>query len=355
MDRFLTLLFFVIGARAAMLLRPFVIVAIGCCLWNAPAVLLKAKLAAQGLLYMLFCNDKKWKKPEDPAANLAAFVGAERKTIVFVRHGESTWNDTFNKGERKKMDFIIGFIPGLIKSTATEIYLLLSGQIDSWFYDAPLSDLGISQIDKFAKFLAASPASDQEAEYISLLAGGNSSNKSSVLVSSNLRRALSTVCIGFRDRLANNLDEKIVVTPTLQEISRNPDTLSITPPHNQVTASWIESASLPQIQPILTNRVDMSAHTGNKSLNTNGLKRMSAFCEFAFERPESALICGGHSLWFRSFFQTYLPYSCTHKCKKLKMVNGGAVCFELLKGKGKDGKPVYMIEEKSVYVIYGGF
>ena len=224
--------------------------------------------------------------------------------------------------------------------------------MDSWFYDSPLSDLGIAQIDKFANFLAAPSATDKEAELISLLQG--TSDKSSLLVSSNLRRALSTVCIGFRDRLANNPEEKIVITPSLQEISRNPDTLSITPPHTPVTASWIEQERLPQIQPILTNRVDMTLHSGNKPLNTNGLIRMKAFCEFAFERPEEALICGGRSLWFRSFFQMFMPHSSTHVATKKKMVNGGAVKFDLLQASTPAG-PVYMIDEKTVSVIYGGF
>ena len=234
----------------------------------------------------------------------------------------------------------------------TEIYLLLSGQVDSWFYDAPLSDLGIDQIDKFANFLAQPPANDKEAEVINMLRGNSSTT--SVLTSSNLRRALSTVCIGFRDRLANNPDEKIVVTPSLQEISFNPDTLSITPAHTPVTCSWIEKAALPGIQPILTNRVDMSLHTGNKPLSTNGLKRMKNFCEFAFSRQEDAVITGGHSLYFRFFFQTFLPRSTSHVASKKKMVNGGAVKFDLLKVETPEG-PVFMIDESTIVTVYGGF
>ncbi|GMI54294.1 hypothetical protein TeGR_g13769 [Tetraparma gracilis] len=339
-----------------MLMMPFLVVSLGCLLWNAPVVLLKSKMAVQGLMYMFFCKDKKWPKHPDPAPEFAeaAKEGRKitRKTVVFFRHGESTWNDTFNKGERNQKEFLIGWLPGLVKALLTELYLLLSGQVDSWFYDAPLSDVGIAQIDKFAGFLAAPAATDEEAELLSLLRGRSA--RSTVLVSSNLRRALSTVCIGFRERLAANPGEKIVITPALQEISRNPDTLAITPPHAPVTASWIEKEKLPAIQPILTDRVDMSLHTGNKPLNTNGLKRMCAFCEFAFARPEDALVCGGHSLWFRSFFQTFMPHESGHVARKKKMVNGGAVKFDLLRVEGAGG-PVYMVEEKSVVVVYGGF
>ena len=56
-----------------MLLRPFIVVGLGCCLWNAPSTLLKLKLWAQGVLYMVFCKDKGYKKPADPAQFAEAF------------------------------------------------------------------------------------------------------------------------------------------------------------------------------------------------------------------------------------------------------------------------------------------
>ena len=68
----------------------------------------------------------------------------------------------------------------------------------------------------------------------------------------------------------------------------------------------------------------MTHHIGNKPLSSNGGIRMSEFCKFAFSRKEEAIICGGHSLWFRSFFQSYLPEASTHISKK-KVVNGGTV------------------------------
>lgn len=57
----------------------------------------------------------------------------EKKTIYFVRHGESTWNDTFNKGShRSALVFVIGFIPGMIKAILYELYLVLSGKMDRY-------------------------------------------------------------------------------------------------------------------------------------------------------------------------------------------------------------------------------
>ena len=132
--------------------RPVLILICGMLLFNLPTLLYKTRLFIRGILYLLFCNDKKWKKQDDPgvvfaqlkkegalvraAADESGEDGArgnkiERKTIYFVRHGESTWNDTFNKGKhRSAINFAVGFIPGLIKAVLYELYLILSGKMD---------------------------------------------------------------------------------------------------------------------------------------------------------------------------------------------------------------------------------
>jgi hypothetical protein len=151
--------------------------------------------------------------------------------------------------------------------------------------------------------------------------------------------------------------EKILIVPALQEISRNPDTLSITPAHTPIQASWIDkTAKVCDFQEIFTNQIDMSLHIGNKPVNTNGLKRMLEFCDFIYTPSvkENNIIVGGHSIWFRSFFRTFLPYSVRHDAKDKKMVNGGIVTFELMKASTKSG-PKYMIDPKTIKVVYGGF
>ena len=111
-------------------------------LFNLPTLIYKVGMYLRGILYLLFCNDKSWKKPQDPSIVVDPILKqenesadyesvVERKTIYFVRHGESTWNDTFNKGShRSKATFVIGFIPGLIKAVLFELYLIFSGKID---------------------------------------------------------------------------------------------------------------------------------------------------------------------------------------------------------------------------------
>jgi hypothetical protein len=165
---------------------------------------------------------------------------------------------------------------------------------------------------------------------------------------------------GFRNRLVASSSstgkEQILIIPSLQEISRNPDTLSLTPAHTAVTASWIEKSSkVCDFEQVFGTQVDMSLHTGNKPIGTNGLIRMNEFCDYVFtDIKEEHIIVGGHSIWFRSFFRTYLPYTIDHVAKTRKVVNCGIVALTLLKASTPDGDK-YMIDPQSVKVVHGGF
>lgn len=101
----------------------------------------------------------------------------------------------------------------------------------------------------------------------------------------------------------------------------------------------------------------MSYHRGNKPIDTNGLKRMMEFNTEVFSStlPEDYIIVGGHSIWFRSYFREFLPNGSDFVGKKKKIVNCGAVKFDLWKTSTDDGKFMFMIDEKSVSVVYGGF
>mmetsp|Transcript_23581 Transcript_23581/g.34278 ORF Transcript_23581/g.34278 Transcript_23581/m.34278 type:complete len:360 (-) Transcript_23581:179-1258(-) len=336
--------------------------------FNLPSVIYKARLFVMGFMYLIFCNDKSFKAPStDPGTVFVPLLkdgkdeSIQSKTIIFIRHGESTWNDTFNKGSHRSLIvFVIGYIPGLMKSLMYEMYLLLTGKIDSWFYDSPLSTLGLGQTEQLAKFLQSPPATltKQEKDLVDIL-NNDASAPASKFLASPLRRAISTVAIALRHRLEKSSEAKITIHPSLQEIARNPDTLSITPPHTPVTASWIEQdyKPIPDLQHLLHSHVDVSGHIGNKPIDTNGLKRMTAFNEYVFSSDveESYVIVGGHSIWFRTFFKTFLPYGVDHVSKKKKIVNCGAVALTLMKTKTEKDGVVYMVDPKSIQVIYGGF
>mmetsp|Transcript_908 Transcript_908/g.2302 ORF Transcript_908/g.2302 Transcript_908/m.2302 type:complete len:365 (+) Transcript_908:132-1226(+) len=356
----------------ASFVRPALILLCAMVLFNLPTLMYKIGMFLRGVLYLLFCNDKSWKLPQCPSlvfdpilrrekeGSLSGRV-VERKTIYFVRHGESTWNDTFNKGShRSQAAFAIGFVPGLIKSICFELYLILSGKMDSWFYDSPTSILGLHQVEELSHFFEAAKDFDDAdpiAKHVNVLMAKPGAPLSK-LVSSSLRRAVTTVVAGFNERLRRRPREKILVLPCLQEISRNPDTLSITPSQTNIQASWIDKgSSLCDFQSAFMKQVDMSLHVGNKPVGTNGLRRMREFCEFVFSSStkEECVIVGGHSIWFRSFFRTFLPYKEDHIGKLKKVVNCGIVGFTLMKVARESGQNTYMIDPQSVDVVYGGF
>ena len=345
------------------LLRPFLLAVICFLVFNFYTVVHKAKLTFQGAAYLIFCNDKTWPKQPDPKSffpNNDDKRKVEKKTIIFVRHGESTWNDTFNKGpHRSASKFVIGFIPGLIKACTYEFYLLLAGKVDSWFYDSPLSLLGLEQVGTLSSYLKQNPndiTQDPQEKLMLQILRKDPSAPESVLVSSSLRRAISTVAASFQDRLLRNPSENIMILPSLQEISRNPDTLSITPPKTNVSPSWVDASyDKVDFKTIFQRQVDMNLHLGNKPIDTNGYKRMKEFCHVAFGNiDEEYIIVGGHSIWFRSFFKEFLPRDSFHVGKKKKVVNCGAVSFSLLKTYD-NGEEKFMIEEDSIRVVYGGF
>lgn len=354
----------------SLLTRPFLLAVICFLILNFSAALHKLKLTIQGIAYLVFCHDKSWPKQPDPKKFFlhpdkpnkqqdSSTSKIHKKTIIFVRHGESTWNDTFNKGHRSLTSFVIGFVPGLIKALVYEFYLVLAGKTDSWFYDAPLSLLGLQQVQTLSDYLKQNPGKvtqDPEEKLLLEILRKDPSAPDSILVSSSLRRAISTMAASFQDRLLKNPNESIMVLPSLQEISRNPDTLSITPPKTNVTPSWIDAA-YPDVdfKNIFATQVDMNLHLGNKPIDTNGYKRMREFCMVAFhDIDEEYIIVGGHSIWFRSFFREFLPEDSLHVAKKKKIVNCGAVSFCLWKTQ-EDGADRFMIDEDSIRVVYGGF
>lgn len=359
-------LFFFFVWTLASLVRPIMLVTTVCLLWNPKAAWRKLQLFLNTIQYLVLCNDKTWKKPKtDPAtffpkkdddADGSKIVS---KTIIFVRHGESTWNDTFNKGDRSSIGFVINFIPNLFYAVFMEWHFWVSGAAnESWFFDAPLSDKGRGQAEGVIKFLQQNTEflTPKEANMIAKLRGGDEGNACSAqLVSSNLRRAIATMAIGFKERLdASHENDSIMILPALQEISRNPDALSITPPFGKVVPAWTDPFF---IHKIYEQQVDTSKHGGNKDVSSNGLKRMQEFCRIAFEDIEKdSIVCAGHSLWFRSFFRTYLPHTSTHVAKTKKIVNGGVVGFTLQRIETTtEGNYAYLIDPTSLIVLHKGF
>lgn len=187
-----------------------------------------------------------------------------------------------------------------------------------------------------------------------------------------LRCTQSTVAIALYDRL-HSTGEKIIWLPCCQEISRNPDTLCITPALGPAVPAMTDigygQALKEPVDMAYTwgSFMDVSQHTGNKPLGGTGGQRLHAFAKWAFESafPSSTghsspcIIVGGHSLWFRSFFREFIPTNATAEycvaAKNKKMMNGGAVAFTLRCVPGEDGHKQYKILPESVRVVFKGF
>lgn len=330
-----------------------------CMLANPRAAQAKLKLIFRAFQFLLLSKDKKWKKSEDdPASFFKDFDDAkvEKKTVIFMRHGESTWNETFNKGDRKTGSFVLGFLPGVVRSFAAEWYFLVSGKdSESWFYDSPLSQKGISQAEGVAKFLRDTDpqySTPKEARLLRLIKGEG--EERCQLTSSNLRRAISTCAIALRDRLDRRLgDDRILILEELQEASTNPDALSIAAPFSRPVASFTDSD---RVREVYATQCDTSKNIGNKPLKSNGLIRMQGLCKLVFSDIEAGnVLCTGHSYLFRVFFQTYLPKDFDHVSKKKKLINGGVVGFTLLHAKTDAGESKYMIDPSTLVILYGGF
>lgn len=342
-----------------------------CLLLHSGATLYSLSLYSKVFAYMFCSKDTKWKPVADPGT-IAERGKVEDCTVIFIRHGESTWNETFNPTGIRKVLFPFGVITAVI----TESMLLLKGQRDSWFYDSPLNHIGHEQANDLKLYLSGNSYNKlgltaQEKRDLEVLRGDDTATPS-VLVSSVLRRAVSTVAIALNDRLAKT-GEKIVWLPCCQEISRNPDTLCITPAFdgksNKAQASKFDESAVSvgvDLKAAYGKTMDLSQHTGNKPLSSNGGKRLHEFAQWCFDRgPKSVgdqppyIIVGGHSLWFKAFFKEFLPHHATekwvHRSRNKKLKNGGAVAFTLRSYATTDGKRQYKILPESMRVVFQGW
>eukprot|EP00903_Cladosiphon_okamuranus_P009286 g8860.t1 len=298
----------------------------------------KVKLTGTGVVHMLLSKDKRF-KPAVDASEVQLDPNSRRKRIIFLRHGESEWNEVFNRG------FGPSFLVRLVSAFVREIMMLSSR--DSVFFDSPLSNTGIQQTQELIRFMQKPPDSfsgPEVAEAVTVLRGGSS--QTSVVVTSNLRRAIATGLITLWERLRGG-EERYLVHSALQEMTFNIDGMSL-----------LERGETPDeaLAKELGGNVlfDAEFNSGTKALNNTAIKRMHALAEWVMQRPEDTVVCVGHSLYFRSFFRCFLPQKVVHEVKKKKLVNCGVVAFTLESGV-YDRRPAFKIDPDSIVTVYGGF
>jgi hypothetical protein len=248
----------------------------------------------------------------------------------------------------------------LIRALIDEFLMVF--KMDSKFLDSPLNFEGIEQALELRRFIESTAhpelkkAPAGRADIFEILRG-EKGKPASVVVSSTLRRAVSTTTLALWPRLERT-GEKMYVLSSLQEISRNVDTRALSDPKDlaDLPFSRLSGHCKPQDGEFDPAKVyDLTENFGNKTRTFYGIKRLQSFNEWAFQRSEPVIIVGGHSLWFKSFFQTYLPFKMTHEAKSKKITNSGVVSFTLHRAEGPDGSPRYRIEPDSIQVVYGGF
>uniref|UniRef100_A0A7S2G619 Uncharacterized protein n=1 Tax=Alexandrium andersonii TaxID=327968 RepID=A0A7S2G619_9DINO len=203
--------------------------------------------------------------------------------------------------------------------------------------------------------MASRPAAELDVSDLVSIIRGDAGE--SVVVSSILRRSISTGMICLSPRLLKTKEkDKIALMTSLQEISRNVDTLSLTPARRlpQVPAAEAAMRNMGDLMGhFYRTRLDTKQNTGNKTLKQKAIKRQEQFVSWVFDGKKDhvdLIVVSGHSLWFREFFKSYLPKACDHLAKTNKMVNCGCVAFDLYKD-----SQVIRINPDSVKTIYGGF
>ncbi|EEH52677.1 uncharacterized protein MICPUCDRAFT_48890 [Micromonas pusilla CCMP1545] len=317
----------------------------------ARIVLFKTSLFARSVRHLALSREKSgWPKTRpDPDVVVAdvALSPPREKRVIFVRHGESTWNEVFNRG------FGPGFPLRLAWGLLHEAAVIFSR--GSFFVDAPLSHRGYRQARELRAFLKTyEPTGDGTTTNPD--AAALRGDVRSILVGSNLRRAVATIAIGFWDRIARTR-EKIIVHSALQEMARNVDAYAIARRGEAVPLDGVEAKigggeTMDQIP-----SCDARNNEGNKKVDRCGNDALLEFAAWVVENTKDAdcVIVGGHSLWFKEFFKAFLPRRSDHVAKKKKIVNCGCVGFTLQAGRDDDGRVAYRIDPKSVDVIYGGF
>jgi len=300
--------------------------------------------------FRLYSKDK---KKFDRESKLPADRAAARSVrLCFIRHGESTWNDTFNRSKVPHR-----FAWRLLSSAVYETWLIMSGSKDSWFLDSPLSVYGLQQAEELQAFLrrAAAAPDDPVCEDAKVILGLDEHVHSTVTVS-NLRRAVSTCMVGLWDRIQKGNDQ-VLIHSALQEISKNPDTLAITRAGQVPEPSWLDRLHTDtKFAPQMARALDPSCNMGSKPLSSSGQERLLEFASWASDAAvdRGTVICVGHSFWFREFCREFMPKNTEHDIKTKKMTNCGCVMLTLLVDESS-GSPEFSVDPDSVKTIYGGY
>lgn len=236
-------------------------------------------------------------------------------TVYFARHAKSMWNDETSKSILLKMH--LEFKHGRI-----EKYEHLK--------DAVLAEEGLQSAITVRDQLKAKCESSQKAkegktdftdDICFLVKGHPDRDMKTLFVTSNLRRAILTALILFKNRIlltngAQGKIERILIHSALQEISKNTDSIPITPkdhiPHLKFAVSD-EQGTCPFPQDVMKNLFALACDNADENNSAPQAQtrrdRIERFCEWmrneVTKHGVENIVIVGHSIWLRQLFQKY--------------------------------------------------
>lgn len=264
----------------------------------------------------------------------------EKRTVYFIRHGQSAWNHTFDKSR------------GLLRVLLSTIQLVFFEVVfavtnDSFMFDTPLSTRGINQALELAKNISESNGLIKENIRKVLMDEEGSNNIK--LYTSNLRRAQSTLMLALQKRISEK-KERVTVLGELEETVGNPDCVSLYTNFGCSTAPCMEvmmvADKVKKYSDILLPGDVASAY----SLSL--YEKMLQFNNRIFHEKEQTLIVCGHSRWIRYYMSIFLPQASNLEYKNRKIGNVDMLRFDVYRKQLNNGDHFYMVDEASVELVY---
>merc|ERR1719499_38684 len=244
------------------------------------------------------------------------------KTVYFIRHGQSIWNSMFNNGVK-------GFltIPVILLQ---ELWLVFTPH--TLIFDSPLSKEGRKQslnlgldLEEVVQVTSPSARTPDRIRLLTEFRHRSGEPEKFVIVASPLRRAISTLLYGIN---TVKMNQPIIILKCLQEMTRNFDGVPLAGSKNSIPVLHRDEKDLEDEY----KKLDLQHYVGRHGFwgtNQQCTDRIFDFAEWVFDSSNQELetiIVGGHSLWFRRFFQAFASDE-SHPSRRKKMPNAKIVKF----------------------------
>ncbi|GIX63563.1 uncharacterized protein BcabD6B2_29980 [Babesia caballi] len=252
---------------------------------------------------------------------------------------QSVWNLTFMRPWN-----VIALLFRTVRLAAIELCFAFTN--DTFLFDSPLSMKGINQALELSKELSHLDGPESN----DLKALTHESTQSSVIFTSNLRRAQSTVVLALHDRL-NRTGETIQVCNELEEVVSHADCVALSTNLQCSTIPLLEVMMVPDIAKMYSRTLQHTKGPGVSHLSV--YEKMLRFNERVFRQNEDTIIVCGHSRWLRNYLGIFLPAGSTDvEYRGKKIGNVDTLKFDLTRREFKNGDVCYVVDPESVKLVY---